>query len=216
MDAGLFPYTKRYLGTLRNHFSTIGVNGINEMIRNYTGGELDITSSWGQHFAGRFLDHIRQRMVAFQEETGNLYNLEATPAEGTTYRFAKEDRKRYPGILQAGTTEQPYYTNSSQLPVGHTDDPFAALTHQEPLQRRYTGGTVLHLYMNERISSTEACKRLVKRSLERFRIPYLTVTPTFSICPVHGYLSGEHEFCPKCDQALIQRKQQEASSHAHH
>jgi len=216
MDAGLFPYTKRYLGTLRNHFSTIGVNGINELIRNYTGGELDITSEWGQRFAGRFLDHIRARMVEFQEETGNLYNLEATPAEGTTYRFAKEDRKRYPGILQAGTQEKPYYTNSSQLPVGYTDDPFAALTHQEPLQRRYTGGTVLHLYMNERISSTEACKRLVKRSLEQFRLPYLTVTPTFSICPVHGYLSGEHEFCPQCDEALIQRKQQEASKHAQH
>lgn len=215
MDAGLFPYTKRYLGTLRNHFSTIGVNGINEMIRNYSGGELDITSDWGQRFAGRFLDHIRTRMVEFQEQSGNLYNLEATPAEGTTYRFAKEDRKRYPGILQAGTAEKPYYTNSSQLPVGHTDDPFAALAHQEPLQRRYTGGTVLHLYMNERISSTEACKRLVKRSLENFRVPYLTVTPTFSICPVHGYLSGEHEFCPKCDDELIQRKQQEASNHAH-
>ncbi len=216
MDAGLFPYTKRYLGTLRNHFSTIGVNGINEMVRNYTGGELDITSDWGQRFAGRFLDHIRARMVEFQEQTGNLYNLEATPAEGTTYRFAKEDRKRWPGILQAGTAEKPYYTNSSQLPVGYTDDPFAALSHQEPLQRRYTGGTVLHLYMNERISSTQACKRLVKRSLEKFRIPYLTVTPTFSICPVHGYLSGEHEFCPKCDEALILRKQQEASSHAQH
>jgi ribonucleoside-triphosphate reductase len=214
MDAGLFPYTKRYLGTLRNHFATIGVNGINEMIRNYTGDELDITSDWGQRFAGRFLDHIRARLVRFQEETGNLYNLEATPAEGTTYRFAKEDRKRWPGILQAGTTEKPYYTNSSQLPVGHTDDPFAALIHQEPLQRRYTGGTVLHLYMNERISSTQACQRLVKRSLERFRVPYLTVTPTFSICPVHGYLSGEHEFCPQCDEALIQRKQQEASNHA--
>jgi ribonucleoside-triphosphate reductase (formate) len=214
MDAGLFPYTKRYLGTLRNHFSTIGVNGINEMIRNYTGGELDITSEWGQRLAGRFLDHIRARLVEFQEESGNLYNLEATPAEGTTYRFAKEDRKRYPGILQAGTAEKPYYTNSSQLPVGHTDDPFAALIHQEPLQGRYTGGTVLHLYMNERISSTEACKRLVKRSLEKFRVPYLTITPTFSICPVHGYLSGEHEFCPKCDEALIQRKRKEASQHA--
>ena len=214
MDAGLFPYTKRYLGTLRNHFSTIGINGVNEMIRNFTGGELDITSDWGHKFAGRFLDHIRQRMVEFQEETGNLYNLEATPAEGTTYRFAKEDLKRYPEILQAGTTEKPYYTNSSQLPVGHTDDPFEALGHQESLQRRYTGGTVLHLYMNEHISSTEACKRLVKRSLENFRVPYLTVTPTFSICPVHGYLSGEHEFCPRCDEELIQRKEKEASSHA--
>ncbi|MCU7811691.1 MAG: ribonucleoside triphosphate reductase [Candidatus Thiodiazotropha sp. (ex Notomyrtea botanica)] len=214
MDAGLFPYTKRYLGTLRNHFSTIGVNGINEMIRNFSGDELDITSDWGERFAGRFLDHIRQRMVEFQEETGNLYNLEATPAEGTTYRFAKEDLKRYPDILQAGTTEKPYYTNSSQLPVGYTDDPFEALTHQEPLQRRYTGGTVLHLYMNEQIGSTEACKQLVKRSLEKFRVPYLTVTPTFSICPVHGYLNGEHEYCPKCDDELIQHKQKEVLNHA--
>jgi ribonucleoside-triphosphate reductase len=157
-------------------------------------------------------------MVEFQEETGHLYNLEATPAEGTTYRFAKEDRKRFPGILQAGTDAQPYYTNSSQLPVGFTDDPFHALELQEPLQRKYTGGTVLHLYMSERVSSPEACKRLVRRTLENFRVPYITVTPTFSICPVHGYLSGEHEFCPRCDEDLITRKHQEhahASSHAH-
>jgi ribonucleoside-triphosphate reductase len=201
MDAGLFPYTKRYLGTLRNHFSTIGVNGINEMIRNFTQDNDNITTEYGAAFAGRFLDHIRARMVEFQEETGNLYNLEATPAEGTTYRFAKEDLKRFPGILQAGTEEQPYYTNSSQLPVGFTDDPFEALRRQEPLQRKYTGGTVLHLYMNERISSTEACKRLVKRSLENFRLPYITITPTFSICPVHGYLNGEHHECPECGAA---------------
>ncbi|MBT2988342.1 MAG: ribonucleoside triphosphate reductase [Candidatus Thiodiazotropha sp. (ex Ctena orbiculata)] len=216
MDAGLFPYTKRYLGTLRNHFSTIGVNGINEMIRNFTNDQEDITSTGGVAFATRFLDHIRDSMVAFQEQTGNLYNLEATPAEGTTYRFAKEDRKRYPEILQAGSLEKPYYTNSSQLPVGYTDDPFAALQHQEPLQRKYTGGTVLHLYMGERISSEKACMKLVRRALENFRIPYLTVTPTFSICPLHGYLSGEHEFCPKCDQELIQRKQKELSHATDH
>ncbi|MET0072408.1 MAG: ribonucleoside triphosphate reductase [Candidatus Thiodiazotropha sp.] len=216
MDAGLFPYTKRYLGTLRNHFSTIGVNGINEMIRNFTDGQEDITGARGVTFATRFLDHIRDSMVAFQEQTGNLYNLEATPAEGTTYRFAREDRKRYPEILQAGSPEKPYYTNSSQLPVGHTDDPFTALQHQEPLQRKYTGGTVLHLYMGERISSEKACMRLVRRALENFRIPYLTVTPTFSICPLHGYLSGEHEFCPKCDQEIIQRKQQELSHATDH
>ncbi|WP_316366141.1 ribonucleoside triphosphate reductase [Candidatus Thiodiazotropha sp. CDECU1] len=209
MDAGLFPYTKRYLGTLRNHFSTLGVNGINEMIRNFTHDREDIATAEGAAFAMRFLDHIRHTLVAFQEETGNLYNLEATPAEGTTYRFAKEDRKRYPDILQAGSIDRPYYTNSSQLPVGFTDDPFAALHHQEPLQRKYTGGTVLHLYMNEHISSEEACAKLVKRALENFRIPYMTVTPTFSICPRHGYISGEHEFCPKCDQELILRKQQE-------
>ena len=209
MDNGLFPYTRRYLGTLRNHFSTIGVNGINEMVRNFTRGEHDITAGWGHRFACRLLDHIRGRIVAFQEETGHMYNLEATPAEGTTYRFAKEDRKRYPGILQAGTPEMPYYTNSSQLPVGYTDDPFEALERQEELQRKYTGGTVLHLYMTERVSSAEACKKLVRRSLERFQVPYITVTPTFSICPRHGYLAGEHEYCPRCDDALRERKRRE-------
>jgi len=201
MDAGLFPYTKRYLGTLRNHFSTLGVNGLNEMIRNFTGDAHDITSQWGQAFACRVLDHVRARMVEFQEQTGHLYNLEATPAEGTTYRFAKEDRKRHPGILQAGTAEMPYYTNSSQLPVGFTDDPFEALERQEALQAKYTGGTVLHLYMTERVSSPEACKALVRRALSRFRLPYLTVTPTFSICPGHGYLAGEHATCPQCAAA---------------
>ncbi|MGB5831890.1 MAG: ribonucleoside triphosphate reductase [Thiohalocapsa sp.] len=206
MDAGLFPYTKRYLGTLRNHFSTIGVNGINELIRNFTNDADDITTEWGHAFAGRLLDHVRARMVQFQEETGHLYNLEATPAEGTTYRFAREDRKRFPGVLQAGTDDTPYYTNSSQLPVGYTDDPFQALSMQHDLQSKYTGGTVLHLYMNEQISSTEACKRLVRRSLTNFRLPYITVTPIFSICPHHGYLAGEHEYCPKCDQELIAKK----------
>ena len=209
MDQGLFPYTKRYLGTLRNHFSTLGVNGINEMIRNFTRGEHDITSEWGHAFATRLLDHVRERMVAFQEETGHLYNLEATPAEGTTYRFAKEDRKRFPGILQAGTAQNPYYTNSSQLPVGFTDDPFEALERQDELQRKYTGGTVLHLYMSERLSSAQACRDLVRRSLTRFRLPYITVTPTFSICPTHGYLAGHHEFCPKCDAEILARKQRE-------
>ena len=216
MDAGLFPYTKRYLGTLRNHFSTIGVNGINEMIRNFTGEAEDVTTTAGHEFAIEFLDHIRQRMTEFQEQTGHLYNLEATPAEGTTYRFAREDQKRYPDIMQAGTPERPYYTNSSQLPAGYTDDPFQALEMQDELQRKYTGGTVLHLYMGERISSTEACKRLVRRALENFRLPYITITPSFSICPHHGYLSGEHEFCPKCDQELIAKKQQETTRHASH
>ena len=206
MDAGLFPYTKRYLGTLRNHFSTIGVNGINECIRNFTGGSENITTPAGFEFALKMLDHIRARIVAFQEETGHLYNLEATPAEGATYRFAKEDIKRFPDILHAGTEERPYYTNSSQLPAAFTDDPFEALGRQEELQRRYTGGTVLHLYMGERMSSAEACKKLVKRALEGYRIPYITITPTFSICPTHGYLSGEHEFCTKCDQELINQK----------
>jgi ribonucleoside-triphosphate reductase len=146
----------------------------------------------------RLLDHVRARMVEFQEATGHLYNLEATPAEGTTYRFAKEDRARFPGIIQAGTDEQPYYTNSSQLPVGFTEDPFEALERQDELQTKYTGGTVLHLYMSERLSSPDACRELVRRSLTRFRLPYITVTPTFSICVRHGYLAGEHTTCPTC------------------
>ncbi|MDD5304812.1 MAG: ribonucleoside triphosphate reductase [Elusimicrobia bacterium] len=210
MDDGLFPYTRRYLGTMRNHFSTIGVNGINEMLRNFSGDAFDITAPEGHAMAVRFLDHVRARMVAIQEETGHMYNLEATPAEGTTYRFAKEDRKRFPGILQAGTAERPFYTNSSQLPVGFTDDPFEALERQDELQRKYTGGTVLHLYMGERVSSGQACKMLVKRALERFRLPYITITPTFSICPTHGYLDGEHPFCPKCDVERLADKQRSA------
>lgn len=206
MDQGLFPFTKRYLGTLRNHFSTIGVNGINEMIRNFTNDKFDITSEEGHAFAIEFLDHVRAKMVEYQEETGNLYNLEATPAEGTTYRFAKEDKKRWPDIIQAGTAKNNYYTNSSQLPVGFTDDPFEALEMQDDLQRKYTGGTVLHLYMGERISTANACKELVKRALTHFKLPYITITPTFSICPKHGYIAGEHKFCPLCDDELVAKK----------
>ena len=211
MDQGLFPYTKRYLGTLRNHFSTIGVNGMNEMIRNFTNDEHDITDDWGHAFALKMLDHVRSRMVEFQTETGHMYNLEATPAEGTTYRFAKEDKKRFPDILQAGTPEHPYYTNSSQLPVGYTDDPFLALEMQDDLQKKYTGGTVLHLYMNEAVSSAEACRELVRRVLTTFRLPYITMTPTFSICPKHGYISGRHDFCPYCDAELLAKKKAEAA-----
>ena len=206
IDSGLFPYTKRYLKNLRNHFSTIGVNGINECIRNFTANQHDITDEAGHEFACKLLDHMREKMVQFQEETGNMFNLEATPAEGTSYRFAKEDRKRFTDILQAGTPEAPYYTNSSQIPVGYTDDPFLALTLQEKLQGKYTGGTVFHLYMAERIPDAESCKTLVRKTLERFRIPYITVTPVFSICPKHGYIQGEHKFCPKCDSELMLKK----------
>ncbi|ONM44348.1 ribonucleoside triphosphate reductase [Halopseudomonas pachastrellae] len=206
MDAGLYPYTKRYLGTLRNHFSTIGVNGVHEMLRNFTADREGMHTEAGAELALRVLDHVRARLVEYQERSGHLYNLEATPAEGTTYRFAKEDRKRYPDILQAGCSEAPYYTNSSQLPVGLTDDPFEALSLQDAAQCKYTGGTVLHLYMGERISSAAACRQLVRAALSRFRLPYLTITPTFSICPVHGYLAGEHEFCPRCDEALLQQQ----------
>lgn len=203
MDDGLYPFTQRYLGRLKNHFSTIGVNGINEMIRNFTDDKEDITTEFGNAFAIRLLDHLRDRMRSYQEETGSLYNLEATPAEGTTYRFAREDKKRYPDIIQAGTPEAPYYTNSSQLPVGYTDDPFQALAMQDELQCKYTGGTVLHLYMQEKISSPETCRKLVKAALTNFRLPYITITPTFSICPKHGYIAGEHEYCPICDEELL-------------
>ena len=216
LDDGLFPYTKRFLGTLRNHFSTIGVNGLNEMVRNFTQDREDITSTAGKALALRFLDRTRARLVEFQEATGHMYNLEATPAEGATYRFAREDLKRFPGILQAGSADSPYYTNSSQIPVGYTDDPFLALEMQEELQGKYTGGTVLHLYMSEQISSPEACKRLIRRALTHFRLPYITITPIFSICPSHGYIPGEHEFCPRCDQEIMARKQPQTQADCCH
>jgi len=203
-DRGLFPYTKRYLPGFKNHFSTIGVNGINEMIRNFTSDRYDISSNEGISFTTQILNHIREKMVEYQEETGNLYNLEATPAEGTTYRFAKEDKKRYgDSIIQAGKDENIYYTNSSQIPVDLTNDPFEALALQDDLQCKYTGGTVLHLYMQEQVSSTEACRKLVKNVISNFRLPYITITPLFSVCPKHGYIAGEHEFCPKCDEELM-------------
>ena len=211
IDNGLFPFTKRYLGTLRNHFSTIGVNGINEMIRNFTNDEHNIADQWGQAFAEKFLDYIRARMVKIQEETGHMYNLEATPAENATYRFAREDKKRYKGIIQAGTEENPYYTNSSQLPVGFTDDPFEALDLQSNLQTKYTGGTVLHLYMGQRISSAKVCRDIVRKVLTNYRLPYVTITPTFSICPKHGYISGEHKYCPICDEEKKAEKRAAAS-----
>lgn len=201
IDGGLYPWTRRYLGTLENHFSTLGVNGMNEMVRNFFLDAEDLTTPEGYALVVRVLDHVRERLVQFQEETGHLYNLEATPAEGATYRFAKEDRARFPGILQAGTDENPYYTNSSQLPVAHTTDPFEALELQDELQRKYTGGTVLHLYMGEQISSADACRNMVRRALTRFSLPYLTITPTFSICPNHGYLAGEQPTCPQCAAA---------------
>ncbi len=212
IDKGLFPFTKRYLGTLRNHFSTIGVNGINEMIANYTDGKHDIGDEWGRAFAEKFLDYIRARLVKIQEETGHMYNLEATPAESATYRFAREDKKRFIGIIQAGTEENPYYTNSSQLPVDYTDDPFEALELQSNLQSKYTGGTVLHLYMGQSISSPQVCRDIVRRVLTNYRLPYITITPTFSVCPKHGYISGEHKFCPKCDEELLAEKRKAAAS----
>ena len=210
MQEGLYPYTKRYLGTFRNFFSTIGVNGMNEMIRNFYNDKSDITDELiGYQDCLKVLEYIRSKMTEFQQETGHLYNLEATPAEGTTYRFAKEDLKRYPDIIQAGDKEHPYYTNSSQLPVGFTSDPFEALDRQEELQSMYTGGTVLHLYMEDAVSSWKACRDLVRKSVTNFKVPYISITPTFSICPVHGYISGKHDFCPKCDEELMIKYREE-------
>jgi len=205
-DRGLFPYTARYLPGFNNHFSTIGVNGMNEMVRNFSHDKHTIADAFGEEMAIRILDFMRDQLKDFQERSGNLYNLEATPAEGTTYRFAKEDVKRYDDIIQAGTKENNYYTNSSQIPVFYTDDPFEALTLQDDLQCKYTGGTVLHLYMREKISSSEAARKLVRNVISNFRLPYITVTPTFSICDKHGYLSGEYEYCPKCDEEILNTK----------
>jgi ribonucleoside-triphosphate reductase len=201
-ERGLYPYTKRYLPSFRSHFSTIGLNGMNEAILNFTNGKEDISSEWGMEFATEILDYMRDILTQYQEETGHLYNLEATPAEGTTYRFAKEDQKQLPGIIQSGTPENPYYTNSTQLPVEFTNDAFEALEYQNDLQCKYTGGTVLHLYMGERITDAESCKSLVRKVLSNYQLPYITISPTFSICPKHGYVAGEHDFCPKCDAEL--------------
>ena len=202
LDAWLYPYTKRYLHSFRNHFSTIGLNGMNEAILNFTNGKEDISTDAGKKFAMEIMDFMRETLKQYQEETENLYNLEATPAEGTTYRFAKEDRKQIPNIIQAGTHDAPYYTNSTQLPVGYTDDPFEALEQQNELQCKYTWGTVLHLYMGERVSNAQACKNLVRKVISNYQLPYITISPVFSICPKHWYVVGEHDYCPKCDKEL--------------
>lgn len=208
-DEGLYPYTRRYVKTLDTFFSTIGVNGMNEMVRNFTNDEYDITDMRGQQMAKDILDYINELILGYQETTGTLYNLEGVPAEGTTYRFAKEDIKRFPDIIQAGYPEAPYYTNSSQLPVDFSDDPFAVLDLQDELQKKYTGGTVLHLYMTERISTPEACKQLVKKVLSNYRLPYISITPSFSVCPKHGYIAGAHDFCPLCDKEIMARHAKE-------
>ncbi len=202
LDAGLYPYTKRYLHSFRNHFSTIGINWMNEAIQNFTNWKDDISTDWWKEFAIEILDFMREKLKEYQEETGNLYNLEATPAEGTTYRFAKEDKKQIPNIIQAWTDDAPYYTNSTQLPVWYTDDPFEALEMQNEIQCKYTWWTVLHLYMWERISDAKSCKMLVKKVIENYQLPYITISPVFSICPKHGYIVWEHDYCPKCDKEL--------------
>jgi len=202
LERGLYPFTKRYLGNWNHHFSTIGVNGANEMVMNFTNGTDNIATVFGKNLVLEVMDFIRTNLADFQETTGNLYNLEATPAEGCAYRFAKTDKKNFPDILTAGTEDAPYYTNSTQLPVYFTDDPFVALEHQEELQRKYTGGTMLHLYMGEPVSSGAAAEKIVRTIFENYKVPYMTLTPTFSICPKHGYLPGKHDFCPKCDAEI--------------
>ena len=202
MERGLYPFTKRYLGNWNHHFSTIGVNGANEMVMNFTNGTDNIATVFGKNLVLEVMDFIRTNLADYQETTGNLYNLEATPAEGCAYRFAKTDKKNFPDSITAGTEDAPYYTNSTQLPVYFTDDPFVALEHQEELQRKYTGGTMLHLYMGEPVSSGEAAEKIVRTIFENYKVPYMTLTPTFSICPKHGYLPGRHDFCPKCDAEI--------------
>lgn len=200
-EEGLYPYSKVYLEAIKksfgswwaNHFSTIGIVGMNEASVNLLG--VDIGKGEGQDFAIKTLKFMRQQLSRFSQETGNLYNLEATPAEGTSYRLARIDREQHADIFIQGN-EEPYYTNSSQLPVGYTDDLFDALSLQDHLQTIYTGGTVFHSYVGEKMDDPQMCKALVRKIAENFKLPYYTITPTFSICPVHGYISGEHQFCP--------------------
>ncbi|MGC9048934.1 MAG: ribonucleoside triphosphate reductase [Patescibacteria group bacterium] len=204
IEKGLYPYSRYYLQSVKqirgkywaNHFSTIGLVGMNEALLNFMG--KDISSREGIRFALEVLDFMRERLIKYQEETKNIYNLEQTPAESTSYRLALKDKERYPEIITAGSKEVPYYTNSSQLPVNYTDDLFEALRLQDELQGKYTGGSVFHIFLGEKLPSGEMVKKMVKKIFENFKLPYITVTPTFSICPVHGYLSGEHFYCPKC------------------
>ncbi len=204
MDNGLMPYTKIYLGTLRNHFSTIGLCGMNECLMNFMG--KDISTPEGKAFTIETLNFMRTVLTEFQVETGNLYNLEATPAESTAYRFARLDKILYPDIKTAGENV-PYMTNSTMLPVGYTDDLVEALEHQEEIQTLYTGGTMFHAFLGQKVSSPEACKQLVKKIAENTRLPYFSITPTFSICPEHGYITGEHFTCPydEPEQEIIVR-----------
>jgi ribonucleoside-triphosphate reductase len=208
MAAGLLPWSKRYLGSLRFHFSTIGIVGMNECCLNFLGE--DIASEKGKVFALQVLDFLRDRLSAIQAETGHIFNLEATPAEGTAFRLARLDRRHFPEIKTAGS-EVPYYTNSTNLPVDFSTDVFRVLKHQDDLQAKYTGGTVVHVFLGERLPSAASCKQLVKKIAYNFKLPYFTITPTFSVCPVHGYIPGEHHHCPVLEHKKIQK---EVSEHA--
>ena len=195
MDGGLFPYTKRYLSHLNNHFSTIGICGMNEALLNFTG--KDIVDPEGRELSIEILEFMRDRLADYQEKTGDLYNLEASPAESTSYRLAKHDKERYPDIITSGT-DAPFYTNSSQLPVDFTADIFEALDLQDELQTKYTGGTMFHGFLGEAVDNWESCMNLVRTIATNYHLPFFTISPTFSICPKHGYLNGEHFNCPKC------------------
>lgn len=197
-DGGFYPYEKVYIHTFDTFFNTIGINGCNECIRNFTDDKHNIADKWGQSFTNELLDYINSRLSDFQEETGLLFNLEATPAEGTGYRFALHDKKNYPDIITANDNGDPYYTNSTWLPATYTDDIFDALDIQDQFQTKYTGGTVFHAYLGERIQNWEACAELIKSIFTNYRLPYLTISPTFSVCPKHGYLDGEQRYCPRC------------------
>ncbi|MBN1149898.1 ribonucleoside triphosphate reductase [candidate division WOR-3 bacterium] len=196
MEKGLFPYTKVYLGTLENHFSTIGLVGMNEAVLNFMGPENDISTPKGKAFAARVLDFMREKLMSFQQQTGSMYNLEATPAEGASYRLPKIDKKMFRNIITSGS-ENPYYTNSSLLPVDFSQDVFEVLEHQEELQTKYTGGTVLHIFLGESGDSS-SIKNLVRKVAYGYTLPYFTISPTFSVCPVDGYIKGKVETCPKC------------------
>ena len=198
LENGLYPYTKRYLGSFDNHFSTIGLIGMNEVGLNAKWLRADLTDKRVQQFAKEVLDHMRERLSDYQEQYGDLYNLEATPAESTTYRFAKHDKKRYPDIITANENGTPYYTNSSHLPVGYTEDIFTALDVQDELQTRYTSGTVFHAFLGEKLPDWQAAASLVRKIAENYKLPYYTMSPTYSVCAEHGYLAGEHYICPHC------------------
>ena len=198
LEAGLYPYTKRYLGTFDNHFSTIGLIGMNEVGLNAAWLRADLTQEKTQAFAKDVLNHMRERLSDYQELYGDLYNLEATPAESTTYRFAKHDKAEFPGIITANENGTPYYTNSSHLPVGYTEDIFSALDVQDELQTLYTSGTVFHAFLGEKLPSWQAAAALVRKIAENYKLPYYTLSPTYSVCADHGYLSGEQYTCPIC------------------
>ena len=198
LEAGLYPYTKRYLGTFANHFSTIGLIGMNEVGLNAKWLRMDLTHKETQEFVKQVLNHMRERLSDYQEKYGDLYNLEATPAESTTYRFAKHDKAQYPDIITANENGTPYYTNSSHLPVGYTEDIFSALDIQDELQTLYTSGTVFHAFLGEKLPDWKACADLVRKIAENYRLPYYTMSPTYSVCADHGYIKGEHFTCPTC------------------